>query len=143
MIVETCAILFLLFICLLVVVAMIKPRKGGTFINFAKQEMKIKEHPVAYASVCFHAVLVIVICLSIAFNIYYRENGLPVMWIPTLILVFLSFLGLLALSATLHALQRVLLRKNPRRQRDILALILALSVTVLLGYHVVGALYCL
>ena len=89
------------------------------------------------------AVLVIVICLSIAFNIYYRGNGLPVMWIPTLILVFLSFLGLLALSATLHALQRVLLRKNPRRQRDILALILALSVTVLLGYHVVGALCCL
>lgn len=73
MMVKVGTILFLLFISILEIVTQVKPGRGGTFIDFNKQERKIKEHPFIYAINCLHALLVVLICTVIACIVWNKQ----------------------------------------------------------------------
>ena len=73
MMVKACVILFSLVFSFLAIVTSVKPNKNGTFIDFAKQERKIKEHPFIYAINCLYALMVVAICVVVTCIVWNKQ----------------------------------------------------------------------
>lgn len=138
MMVKACVILFSLVFSFLAIVTSVKPSKNGTFIDFAKQERKIKEHPFIYAMNCLYALMVVAVCVvgtCIAWN---KPMQCKIMEGIMLILIlsFLCFFALGSLGSSIFMLRRVLSRKNPQLQNDVFKLILAIIATAVPSYYI-------